>query len=224
MGEEPPSNIITMRIYRPMQTNYKTQAFGEDRVCSLIGVRPFVTRMRFNVTCPVGYESLYKSLGMNGHNGEDWSAYHGEPIYFPVEADTIWKAYTHVDADGGIGVDVISDDAVLDGRRVKFRFWHLKTVSVHDGMQVNLGTIIGFADSTGASTGDHLHWSMKFIDDEGNTLNRYNGYTGAVDFTPYFENVFVLDVLNVKAQAMTAINLANKVILELKVLLARYLA
>lgn len=177
---------------------------------------------KYGATCSDGYEDFYHAIGLKGHNGEDWNTWHGEPIYFPVEADTTWHIKSAADNDGGLGVDVVSDTPILDGQRVKFRFWHLKNTALAEGAPVELGQLIGYADSTGASTGDHLHWSMKFVDKNGNTLNKDNGYSGAIDFTPYYENVFVLDVLQVKAEALKAIDLANKVVLELKAFINKY--
>lgn len=192
---EPPPTP-PMEIYRPVKTNRKTQAFSESRACSKIGVRPFQVVNKRNGKCPIGYESFYEALNMKGHNGEDWHTWHGEPIYFPVKADTTWYAKTEVDSDGGIGVDVISKSPVLeDGSYVKFRFWHLKNPAVYDGQIISFGQLIGFADNTGSSSGDHLHWSMKIVDKNGNTLNKDNGYYGAVDFSPWFSNEFALDRL-----------------------------
>jgi len=205
-----------MKVYRPIKTNFKTQSFGENRACSKIGVRPFQVKIRSGDTCPPGYENFYQALGLKGHNGEDWGTWHGEPIYFPVDAKATWRAKSSADNDGGLGVDVISDEPILDESRVKFRFWHLKSVAVRDGDEVKFGQIIGYADSTGASSGDHLHWSMKKVDENGNTVGVYNGYYGAIDFSPYFENVFVLDVLQVKSNASKAIDLARKVIEQVR--------
>jgi len=205
-----------MKVYRPIKSNHLNQSFGADLACAKKGVRPFKVITRTALTCPQGYESLYKMLGMKGHNGEDWAAWRGEAIYFPVEAETKWYAKTESDKDGGLGVDVISQEPILNGKRIKFRFWHIMVPSVYDGQEIKMGDIIALADSTGASSGDHLHWSMKVVDANGNTEDIYNGYYGAVNFRPYFENVFILDVLKVEKQALNAIDLARKVILEVK--------
>ena len=174
-----------MKIYRPVKSNHRTQMFGENKL------------------------PWYKEWGMRGHNGEDWRAYHGEPVYHSGDWDGI--AYTETDKDGGIGVDVISPKLGY-----KLRYWHLKSTNVYDGQEVKMGQLIGYADNTGTSTGDHLHWSLKKVDKNGKTLNRNNGYYGAVDFSQYFENEFVLDKLEVKEKLLTIIQLYHKLILLLK--------
>jgi hypothetical protein len=92
-----------VKIYRPVKTNNKSQAFGESKPCiKLIGdrpIRPFEVITSASNTCPAGYTKFYPAIGMQGHNGEDWTAYHGEPVYFPVIADCEW-ATTEVDKDG----------------------------------------------------------------------------------------------------------------------------
>lgn len=118
-----------------------------------------------------------------------------------------------------------------DGRLyVMFRFVHLKSFAVKDGNvdlltrqitknPISFGDLIGYCDSTGASSGDHLHWAMKIVADNSMTLDNNNGYLGAIDHTPWFENVFCLDVIQVKQEALSAIELARKTILQIKMLL-----
>lgn len=163
-------------------------------------------------TCPAGYKDLYKSLGMDGHNGEDWSLWYGEPVYHAGDFDGVAK--TEVDKSGGIGVDVIGDD-------YKLRYWHLKAVAVYDGKKIQMGDLIGYGDSTGLSSGNHLHWSLKKVNSSGRTLNKDNGFLGAIDFRPYFENTFVLDVLDIRAKQLRVIDLLHQVIGLYKQLIGR---
>ena len=104
-----------MKIYRAVKTNRLNQTFGDNLSCvktnNGIPIRPFQVITKNN-TCPIGYVDFYTAIGMSGHNGEDWAIYHGEPIYFNIEANTKWFARTEVDADGGVGLDVISVDPI----------------------------------------------------------------------------------------------------------------
>ena len=214
-----------MKLYRPTKTNLRTQGFGENRAWAKIGVRPFQVVAK-NTVCPSGYRSFYEELGMEGHNGEDWATWDGEPLYFPVRIPNMeWWARSCLDTDGGIGVDVFSSKPVELGLPpqtgqlakqqwgeqggklyVKFRFHHLREVSVPTGNidlqtgevknPIKFGQFLGNCDSTGASSGNHLHWSMKFVAKNSLTLDNDNGYYGAVDFSAWFENEFVLDVLH----------------------------
>jgi len=216
-----------MKIYSPFKSRYNpSQDFGESRACvdlrtgRIIGKRTLV--------CPAGTVDFYKSVGLLSHNGQDIPIYHGEPIYFPVSAETTWTAYTEVDGAGGLGVDVFSDTPVLlkDGRReyVKFRFWHLKSFNVYDGQKVSMGTMIARGDSTGASSADHLHWSVKICDKDRNTLNKDNGWAGAIPFEGVGKmktDTFVLDELQVYIGQIARLKdmlaqLLNKMILNLQ--------
>ena len=208
-----------MKIYRPIRTNRKTQGFGENMTCvNRLGKVTDKIKIGLTFVCPAGYTDLYKTYSMLGHNGEDWALWRGEPVYNPIDGMK-FRVKTEVDGNGGIGVNLISMDR-FEGNYLKFKFWHLQKVAVHDDQMVEAGALIGYGDSTGLSSGDHLHWSMKPCDAQGNVLNRNNGYTGAVDFSPHFENVFILDVLLLKEKALDAIQKTNKLIFQIRQLLA----
>jgi len=55
-------------------------------------------------------------------------------------------------------------------------YYHLKSVNCSTGDYVKAGDIIGYADNTGKmTTGDHLHFGLKFLDDQNfNSLNYNN--------------------------------------------------
>lgn len=190
-----------MKIYRPIKSDRKTQGWGESRACVRVsgGILNYnnVVGKKGGV-CPIGYQDLYSSLGLRGHNGEDWATYHREPLYFPVDFPEAggWFSVDASDTNGGLGIDVISKNKVtLNGRtdHIKFRFWHLDTAWKDKG--VGLGEIIGYCDNTGASSGTHVHWSVKWCDENGRSLDKNNGYYGAWDFSPYFKNEFIIDYL-----------------------------
>lgn len=244
-----------MKIYRPIKTDFLSQKFGENKACAkmenaLVPVNPPQIIYKSALTCPIGYKDFYKLIGMVGHNGYDLGAWRGEPVYFNVDADVEWEAATEVDKGGGIGVRVRSKQPVsfeslpkeLNGPfqlakkqyeaqggklYIQFVFWHLKSVNVFDKQPVKLGQLLGYADSTGASSGDHLHFAPKATDSTSwFTIDGDNGYTGAFDPTPWYENKFVLDVIReriiteqlIPAQ-LTLIQLLNKYIYELKQIL-----
>jgi hypothetical protein len=124
-----------------------------------------------------------------------------------------------VDKDGGIGVRVRSKTPValeslppqahgslnmikqqydaLGGKvYLVFLFWHLKAPDVYDKQPVVPGQRIGWADSTGASSGDHVHFAMKVSSDTSwFTLDGDNGYAGAIDFSAWYDNQFIGDIL-----------------------------
>ncbi len=207
-----------MKIYRPLKTNQLNQRFGENKACVSISGK-IITKT--GLTCPVGYKDFYTSIGMKGHNGEDWDCWRGEPIYFPVDFGEFWIK-TEIDRDGGIGANAISKEQ-FEGTHLKFKFWHEKGLAVYDNQTVKLGSLIGWGGSTGKSSGPHLHWSMKRCDKDGNVIDKNNGYTGAIDFRPYFENIFILDILDIREKTLTIVQQTEKLIYQVRQFISRLL-
>ena len=207
-----------MRIYRPLKTNYRTQAFGENKACVRFSSPLKVVGKSFN-QCPANFVELYPAMGLKGHNGEDWACWYEEPIYFSTHiAGMTWHAKTEVDNAGGIGVDVISDKKfVFNGKTdyIKFRFWHFKSTVVKDGDPVTLGQLLGYGDSTGMSSGNHLHWGIKWCEEDGRAKYSDNGYRGAWDFSPYMTNIFILDHFQID-QMRSALNTLKSKLLEFR--------
>jgi len=183
-----------MILYRPIKTNLVTQLFGENK------------------------SPIYKEMGMLGHNGIDFACPYKEPIYwncFDYEGEVLNH---HIDSAGGIGIDII----VKDPKVYKLRFWHL----VKDGYMPKIGTIlstgdlIGYADNTGRSTGNHLHFGIKpqILDKNGNYKNKLarNGYTGGIDPVPFFKNTYIMDCMDNLAGQLNyiqkAVNLIKKLL------------
>lgn len=98
---------------------------------------------------------------------------------------------------------------------IKIRFWHLydvklgdKPLTIQTGVfadgspemkpEIKLGDCIGWANSTGASSGNHLHWGMKIVYKNSTTLDNNNGYYGAVNFDNLYQDTFILDILDRK--------------------------
>ena len=85
--------------------------------------------------------------------------------------------------------------------------------------------MIGWNDSTGKSTGPHLHRDLNPLTkiSDGNYKNTYqnNGYFGAIEMMPYFQSIFVVDLMNnlkKKVGILTAlVNTYGKLIGLLKV-------
>lgn len=197
-----------LRIYNPMISNRVTQSFGVNLAC--LGVNNQVTGVRWGGHCPDGYEPLYKTMGLEGHNGIDIHALTGEKVFHSGDFKGWIK--TEVDLAGGIGVDVISHEPLWfkgtpptdiknhvtlkksDGYagflcHVKVRNWHLSSAVGYDGKDVELGQVIGLAGNTGLSSGPHLHWAVKFCNSKGVTLGKSNGYKGAFDHSPYWNRI-----------------------------------
>jgi len=133
---------------------YKTQGFGE----SLLD---------------------YTKYGIIAHNGEDHSAPLGTSI-FPMHDGLVTWVSTD-DYSLGHGVQVTSQD-----EKYRTRYWHMKkgSIAVQIWDKVTINTKIGEVNSTGNSTGNHLHSDLKELEN-GRVKNNDNGYFGAVDFSQW---------------------------------------
>lgn len=163
---------MRLKLQNPLKDIYITQSFGQNAT------------------------DLYAKLGLKGHNGLDLRAPDGTPVYSAHDGRVTYAGY---DGAGGLTI-VIRTEQEFEGIDGKSSYWktifcHLKkdTLKVTGGQQVKAGQIIALADNTGASTGSHLHFGLKPIyrgeeDWIWENADVNNGYRGAVDPTPYFDN------------------------------------
>ncbi len=134
------------------------------------------------ITQPFGvnYLNFYQKLGMRGHNGIDFRARRGCPILASHDGKVIYSA-----RDGGGGISVVLWNKE---KRYKTIYYHNLKNKVRVGQKIKAGKIIALADNTGKyTTGNHLHMGFKFTDENGATINKKNGYNGAVDHACYFK-------------------------------------
>lgn len=162
-------------------------------------VQPFHVNQDFGIN-----GTYYRNAGINivGHNGLDLLATHGEPVY--ASHDGI--AYPEVDSSGGHGIVLRTQQPFDYGEhQVYFKtiYWHLvnEVPVVATGQVVKKGDLIGHADNTGFSAGDHLHFGLKpqFNEGDANWVNvdDTNGYLGAIDPTPYLPIAFVKHIFSI---------------------------
>ena len=194
-----------MKLIRSCKTNLLTQKFGVSKVCAKLdsngkAIAPnYILTHKYKGSCPAGYTDLYKIFGLDGHNGWDWGAEHGEEIRWDCLDCDGMVDNLHTDSSGGLGVSIHTEDA--DGI-IRHLFWHLKGFACKPGQVLSTGDLIGYADNTGKSTGTHLHRGIKkgIKSKYGNVITDpayyNNGFKGAVDIGPYFsENIYVMDYL-----------------------------
>jgi len=111
-----------------------------------------------------------------GHNGIDIPYEDGTEVYASHDG----KAHYSEDSRKGLGVTVTGDG-------LKTISWHFKNAvkPLNSTWEVKTGDLLGWGDNTGFSTSSHLHFGLKLLDNNGNVLNRDNGYDGAIDPIPY---------------------------------------
>jgi hypothetical protein len=172
----------------------------------LLPVKPYILGQRFGETANNAY---YKANGVvfAGHNGLDLYAKHGQPVFASHDG----MAYYQTDKKLGHGVVIYSNDTfdytssqgIPFTARYKTIYWHFANgypspIST-SGTPVKAGDFIGWADSTGLSMGDHLHYGFKpcNIGEPENTwynLEQNNGYMGCIDPLPYLSTEYAEDL------------------------------
>lgn len=149
-----------MSFRKPVNTNL-TQAFGAD----------------FKLHDGRWY---YKQvLGYNAHNGQDYSAPVGTPVYAADDGTVAFEGWgqnhSWMGAAAGICV-LIHHGGAYAG------YAHLNGTTVNKGQWVTKGQLIGYVGATGAATGPHLHFEMLPLNPVFS-----NGYAGRIDPTPYMD-------------------------------------
>jgi murein DD-endopeptidase MepM/ murein hydrolase activator NlpD len=118
----------------------------------LIGTNSFIW--------PAGNRSLSGNDYWDGHQGIDVAAGEGAPIYAADNGTVVyagWNAH-------GYGNMVMIDH----GTGYATLYAHLSAVNVACAVGVAQGQVIGYAGSTGNSTGPHLHFELRY---NGGTIN-----------------------------------------------------
>jgi len=139
-------------------------------------VSPF--RSQYKITQLFGANpDYYKQFGLTAHEGID---------LIPTTGD--WEVLALED-----GVIVKDEDNRGSGAYGNFvtiwhpsinkatQYCHLDRNYVNNGQQVTKGQPIGYMDSTGNSSGHHLHLNLFEVDNNGVRQNRNNGFLGGTD-------------------------------------------
>lgn len=183
--------------YRPVKTAKITQEWGENGVCckTMPGGFPIIPYILIDKPltglCPQGFREYYKTIGLAGHNGRDWSAWYSEPVYHAA----LFSGWQHITfaKDGALNVDVVSD-APIAGYYFKRRYSHGAKHVGYERKAIKPGDCIMLAGKSGGATATHVHEAYKLCDVNGNDIKTENGYNGAVQ-DPAFTNKFILDYL-----------------------------
>lgn len=164
-------------FYQPIAPFYVNQYFGENKIC----IDPTNTKI---IGCdgnnpPEGYRSIY---GPRGHQGIDLRAYHGQEVYC-AQAGVV----DEIDTDPRTGLDV-RIKTEIDGRTFIHIYEHLLGYQHKVGDRVETGQLIGWADNTGYSSGDHLHFEIREV---------INGRGISIDPLTVMEPIFAKEILKI---------------------------
>lgn len=163
-------------LYQPVSPWHINQRFGENSACEA------TDGSRQVITCdgtkpPKGYVSLY---GPEGHKGMDVRAGHGQAVY--CAADGVVD-FIDTQERSGLDVRVVTE---VDGVRYRHIYEHLLGYNFKVGEEIKKGQVIGWADNTGYSSGDHLHFQLeKWVEKK-----KGEGEWVAIDPEPFLFPVF----------------------------------
>ena len=108
-------------------------------------------------------QSLYQYMGWGPHKGIDIPLNEGEEIFAVADGKVVRLSDS---VTQGLGV-------VIRHSRLNLEtvYWHNKENLVTFGQDVKQGDLIAKADSTGFSTGHHIHFETRNIDNLGNFVS-----------------------------------------------------
>jgi murein DD-endopeptidase MepM/ murein hydrolase activator NlpD len=106
---------------------------------------------------------LHPLLGfVRPHNGLDFSAPKGTPVYATGDGKVVYAQYSQ-----SYGYVVFIDH----GFQFETRYAHLSKYIVQPGQVVKRGQVIGYVGNTGLSVADHLHYEVLYKDRFINPIN-----------------------------------------------------
>jgi murein DD-endopeptidase MepM/ murein hydrolase activator NlpD len=130
-----------MRFAWPTEFRHYTQFYGENQ--------------------QYYYSTSFANSLRGGHNGADLQVKHDDPASSPIRACLGGTVTRKQIIETGYGHHAYITSQVEDVGQVTLLYGHMTHVTVNEGDTVQTGEPIGTAGSTGASTGPHLHLSMK---------------------------------------------------------------
>lgn len=139
----------------------------------------------------------YSLLGLKGHNGIDYRSIHFDKGEAPVLAahDGVVISDKDIQSDsGGRFIKLLSEETEIGSRKCKIMsiYFHLSKCKRELNEVVKKGMLIGIAGNTGGFTsGPHLHFGVYPLwkqPDGSYKKDESNGYDGAIDPMPYFND------------------------------------
>lgn len=181
---------MRLSLFYPVKYQFVTQRFGDASAWKLPN-----GKIVGGLTKPEpGAINFYIDvLKEKGHNGLDIAAMRGLPIY-ASHAGVVVETETSINR--GLCVHLRTELEVETASHTgycKTIYLHLQGINVKVGDKIKVGDLLGWADNTGASGGDHLHYGVAPCDINGKKLYPQNGYGGYIDPTPYMQNMSAID-------------------------------
>jgi murein DD-endopeptidase MepM/ murein hydrolase activator NlpD len=132
----------------------------------------------------------YSQFGLVGHNGLDIACPRGTLVKAIADGWIIEQTAK----TSGFGLRVCQ--LIISDKTYVAVYGHFQKFANDDDVMWNFfarnrpvkeGDVIGYADSTGFSSGDHVHLGLYQYTPMGDKLNGGNGYGGAIDPMPFMK-------------------------------------
>ena len=150
-------------------------AKGKEKLLSAIpAIQPVKNESLKHMASGYGYRSDPFTKIKKFHAGMDFSVDIGTPIYATGDG-RVTRANNQLSGYGNL-------IEVEHGYGYQTRYAHLSKYNVTQGQTVKRGDIIGYAGSTGRSSGPHLHYEVHYKGNPVNPLNYYYGDISAKEF------------------------------------------
>lgn len=143
------ARLVAMGVISTNPATYPLAANGAQMILSPQG---FIRPVKARPGSPFGMRFHPILRYWRLHNGNDWGAGCGVPLY-AAQTGTVVKA----GPQGGFGNYVIIDHGRIQDASVMTGYAHQSRIVVSAGQQVAMGQLIGYVGTTGLSTGCHLH-------------------------------------------------------------------
>ena len=170
-----------------------------------MGLLSFPLKEAYTLTQKYGQSLLdYSSLGLKGHNGEDYACNTGTGVYAVADGVVSFAIGTFAENDksgyGNMVCLLVPTENINTYYDVVYG--HLLSTTVKQGDEVRAGQLIGLVNNTGFSTGPHLHFGVRVVEKRTPTageasrtylnalytlLDYNNGYLGYIDPRPLFD-------------------------------------
>lgn len=125
----------------------------------------FISPAEGEVSSNFGLIRIINGEQKNPHNGIDFAAPEGAPVYAPnhgraVFIDELFFSGKSLVIDHGIGLFTM--------------YFHLSEILVDDGEEIKKGQLIAKVGKSGRATGPHLHWGMRLNGAKVNPISIVN--------------------------------------------------
>ncbi len=166
-------DILDRQIYTQTKSLDELQQLArdnKDRINHIPAIQPVPQKFMKQMASGYGYrrDPIYGTSKF--HEGLDFAAERGTPVYATADGEVRMAGW-----QSGYG-NLIEID---HGYNYVTRYAHLSKFRVKPGTKVKRGDLIGEVGNTGKSTGNHLHYEVRYKGSPQNPLNYY-----FMDITP----------------------------------------